>query len=137
VKAALRIVLAVAMIAVGIAHFVAPAGFVKIVPAWLPNAYALVLISGFFESALGAALLVPRTRRLAGLGLVALYVAVFPANVNMATHHIQPANVTLPTWVFWARLPLQLVLIAWALWVSRDAQDARDDHKARTSAKPV
>jgi uncharacterized membrane protein len=136
VKSILRLVLAVAMIAIGVAHFVAPAGFVKIVPAWLPNAYALVLISGFFEIALGAALLVPHTRRLAGLGLAALYVAVFPANLNMAAHQIQPSNVTLPAWVLWARLPLQLVLIAWALWVSRGDQDAGRKN-ARTSANPV
>ena len=119
-KAVLRVVLAAAMIAVGVAHFVAPAGFVKIVPAWLPSAYALVLISGAFEIALGAGLLVARTRRLAGLGLVALYVAVFPANLYMATHQIQPAQATLPVWAFWARLPLQLAFIAWAWWVSHE-----------------
>ncbi|MEO7092863.1 MAG: SDR family NAD(P)-dependent oxidoreductase [Polyangiales bacterium] len=118
-KAIARVVLAVAMIAVGIAHFTSPAGFVKIVPAWLPSAYALVLVSGAAEIAGGLGLLLPSTRRLAGLGLIALYLAVFPANINMATHAIQPIGTTLPTWVFYARLPLQLVLIAWAWWVSR------------------
>ena len=130
-RAALRYLLAFAMIAVGVAHFVAPAGFVKIVPTWLPWPYALVLISGFFEAAFGAGLLWSRTRRLSGLGLIALYVAVFPANVTMATHRIQPEGMTLPTWAFWARLPLQLVLIAWAWRVSQDRAQ-----KYRTNVKP-
>jgi uncharacterized membrane protein len=56
-------------------------------------------------------------RRAAGIGLVLLYVAVFPANVNMVIH---PAlGGTVPLWALWVRLPLQLVLIALALWVSR------------------
>ena len=121
-KSALRALLAVAMIAIGIAHFVAPAGFVKIVPAWLPYAYALVIVSGAFEIVLGAGLLLPSTRRLAGFGLIALYVAVFPANVTMAMHQIQPEHTTLPVWMFWARLPLQLLLIAWAWWVSHEGR---------------
>ena len=119
-KKGVRWVLAFAMIAIGIMHFVKPAGFVKIVPTWLPYAYALVLISGAFEIALGAGLLFARTRKLAGLGLIALYLAVFPANVAMAINHIQPDDVTLPTWAFWARLPFQIVFIALAWWVSRD-----------------
>ena len=119
-KVIARFVLALAMIGVGIAHFVAPAGFVKIVPAWLPNPRALVFISGAAEIAGGAGLLLPSTRRFAGLGLVALYVAIFPANLNMATHGIQPDGITLPTWLFYARLPLQLMFIAWAWWVSQE-----------------
>jgi uncharacterized membrane protein len=120
----LRTVLAAFMIAIGILHFVAPAGFVAIVPAWLPSPLALVIVSGFFEILGGVGLLVARVRKAASYGLVALYVAVFPANVNMAIHDIQLDGLHLPRAALWIRLPFQLVLIAWALWVGRDEQPA-------------
>jgi uncharacterized membrane protein len=121
-----RGLLAIGMVGVGVLHFVNPAPFVRIVPAILPAPYALVLLSGAIEIALGVAVLVPRVRRLAGFGLVALYLAVFPANINMAMNGIQldPAH-PMPAWLAWARLPLQLVLIALALWATSDPAPAR------------
>ena len=90
------------MIAIGIAHFVDPEPFVRIVPSYLPAALWLVWISGAFEIAGGVGVLVPRTRRMASWGLIALYVAVFPANIHMAIHGIQldPAN-PMPSWAPW------------------------------------
>lgn len=129
-----RTVLAVLMIAVGVAHFAAPAGFVRIVPSWLPSPLLLVYVSGAAEILGGAGLLVPRARRAAALGLVALYVAVFPANVNMAIHHIQPEGVVLPEWAFWARLPLQAALIGWAAWIARRAKVDGEGHARRGRA---
>ncbi|MCB9785319.1 MAG: DoxX family membrane protein [Deltaproteobacteria bacterium] len=118
-RVALRWVLTVAMVAIGVSHFTDPAPFVAIVPPLLPAPLALVYISGFFE-VLGGLGLVPRaTRRAAGLGLVALYVAVFPANIYMAVADVPMNGQHLPPALLWGRLPLQLVLIAWALWVSR------------------
>lgn len=123
VRTILRVVLAVAMVWVGVLHFVDPAPFVRIVPAWLPAPGLLVAVSGVAEIALGALVLPRATRRLAGWGLVALYLAVFPANVNMAIHHIQLHDGDqLPVWAMWARLPLQLLFIALALWVTRPAR---------------
>ena len=118
-RAFARYVLAAAMVGVGITHFTSPDPFVRIMPSFLPAPLALVYVSGAIEMALGAALLPERTRRLAGFGLVALYLAVFPANINMAVNEIQmePGG-TLPVWAMWARLPLQAVLIVYALWVS-------------------
>jgi len=114
-------VLAAAMIAVGVTHFVNPAPFERIVPAWLPWPHPLVLVSGLFEVLGGIGVLVPKTRRFAAWGLVALYIAVFPANVNMALNHIQlsPTD-ALPVWAMWARLPLQALFIAWAWWFTRE-----------------
>ena len=117
----MRAVLAVLMIGIGILHFTVPAPFVSIVPAWLPAPLALVVVSGFFEVLGGVGLLVRRARRAASFGLVALYVAVFPANINMAIH--PELGHGIPVWSLWARLPLQVVLIAWALWVGRDDLD--------------
>ena len=126
-----RVVLAVAMIAVGVLHFTDPEPFVRIVPPWLPAARWLVWISGVAEIGLGALLLVPhpRARRGARWGLIALYVAVFPANIHMAVNQIQldPAD-PMPGWVAWARLPFQVVFVLWALWVTRPD---------RAAARPV
>jgi uncharacterized membrane protein len=136
-KAALRVVLAVAMIAVGLQHFIAPDPFVRIVPAWLPAPLALVYVSGVFEVLGGAGLLVPRVRRLAGWGLIALYVAVFPANVNMAVHHISLSDgPPPPAWALWLRLPLQALLIAWAYWASREDPARRAPPDASASRAP-
>lgn len=120
-RAVLRGVLAVAMMGAGVSHFTMPEPFLRIVPAWLPAPLMLVWVSGVFEILGGAGLLVPRVRRAAALGLVALYVAVFPANVNMAVNHLTFDGVTpIAPALLWLRLPLQGVLIAWALWVRHD-----------------
>ncbi len=118
-RSVLRVLLAVAMVYVGVLHFVRPSGFVSIVPSYLPAPLTLVLVSGFFEVLGGLGLLLPRVRRAASYGLVALYIAVFPANVNMAVRHLPFGDSPTPEWLLLLRLPLQLVLIALALYVGR------------------
>jgi uncharacterized membrane protein len=125
-KRVIRLLSAAAMAIAGVAHFVAPGGFVKIVPAYLPAPLLLVYVSGFFEIAGALGLLVTRVQRIASYGLIALYIAVFPANVNMAVHDIQPAAQHIPESVLWARLPFQLLFIAIAWWLSRSGPRARD-----------
>jgi uncharacterized membrane protein len=123
VRRALRYLLSAMMTGIGLLHFVVDDIFVQIIPPSFPAPYVLVWVSGVIEVALGVALLMPRTRRAAGFGLVALYIAVFPANIYMAVANVQLHG--LPAWAeqppqtaLWARLPFQLVLIAWALWVA-------------------
>jgi uncharacterized membrane protein len=116
-RSRLRWPLALFMTSVGSLHFLAPEFFVRIVPGYLPAPLALVWVSGVFEILGGAGLLLTSTRRVSSYGLVALYVAVFPANVNMVIHPELGGN--LPVWLLWARLPLQGVLIAWALSAGR------------------
>jgi uncharacterized membrane protein len=113
-----RVIAALAMMAIGVDHFVNPGSFLNIVPKALPAPLILVLVSGFFEVLGGLGLLIPRVRRAAGIGLVLLFVAVFPANINMVVH--PELGGSLPLWALWARLPFQFVFIAVALWVSRD-----------------
>jgi uncharacterized membrane protein len=118
----LRLLLAGAMITIGVLHFTNPDPFVRIMPPWLPAPLWLVWISGAAEIALGALLLVPeaRARWLARWGLVALYVAVFPANLHMALTGAQlDPDHPLPAWAAWLRLPFQALFILWALWVTR------------------
>ena len=110
-------VLAVAMIGIGVLHFVRPKPFVRIVPKSLPAPLALVYISGLFEILGGIGLLIPETRAWAAWGLIALYVAVFPANVYMLTDNVSlDPRKPIPRWALWLRLPFQLVFIAWAYW---------------------
>jgi uncharacterized membrane protein len=118
VRSVVRVMAALAMIGVGVDHFVAPDFFVRIVPRMLPAPLVLVWISGFFEALGGVGLLIPRVRRAAGIGLVLLYIAVFPANINMCLH--PELGGSIPLWALWLRLPFQLLFIALALWVSRD-----------------
>ncbi len=118
-KTALRWLLTVFMVAAGLNHFIAPAPYVAIMPRALPWHLALVYLSGVAEIAGGLGLILPATRRLAAWGLIALLIAVLPANVNMAVHHLPLGGRAVPTWLLWARLPLQLVLIGWAFWFTR------------------
>ena len=114
-KTALRWLLTVGMVGAGLLHFLRPEPYVAITPEWLPARLALVYISGIAEIAGGLGLILPATRRLAAWGLIALFVAIFPANVHMAVHAIAPlGGDPLPTWALWGRLPLQLLLVAWA-----------------------
>jgi uncharacterized membrane protein len=106
--------MAVLMVAAGVMHFVAPAAYARIVPRWLPAPRTLVFVSGVFEILGGLGLLPPSTRSFSAWGLIALFIAVFPANVNMAINRIGFGRKPPPQWILWARLPLQGLLVAWA-----------------------
>lgn len=130
-KEPLRIILAISIVVVGILHFAISEPFVKIVPPFLPSPLALVYISGFFEILGGIGLLTSSVSRAAAWGLIALFIAVFPANINMAVNHIRLENVPDLLWFQVIRLPFQAVLIAWAWWYTRP-----DDNPNQTSIIP-
>lgn len=102
--------LAALFVGAGLLHFVHPATYLRIMPPALPAPRLLVLLSGAAEVAGGLGLLLPATRRWATWGLLALLLAVFPANVYMLQIHEQ---LHLPAWVAWGRLPLQPLLMWW------------------------
>ena len=106
-----RWILGLFFIAAGINHFRATPFYVHIMPPSLPAPLLLVLLSGAAEIALGAGLLVKRVSRWAAGGLIALLLAVFPANIHMATHPSVFSEFS-PV-LLWVRLPLQFVLMAW------------------------
>jgi len=93
-------------------HFVYLHAYEQIVPPIFPAHQALVVISGVFEVLGGIGTLLPATRRAAGWGLIALLIAVFPANVYMVLNAGAFAS-GLPAWALFARLPLQFVLVWW------------------------
>ncbi len=102
----------------GFLHFVRPAPYLKIVPPWIPWHLAMVDISGAAEIAGGIGLLIPSVRRAASWGLVALLIAVFPANIYMATNNISFTVHPVSTALLWGRLLLQPLFIWWVLYVS-------------------
>lgn len=119
-KERLRLVLAAFMVVAGVLHFAIPEPFIKIVPGFLPFPAVLVYLSGVIEIGLGIGLLVPSVSRWAAMGLMALFIDVYPANINMAVNHIHIEGLPDQTWWFHAlRLPFQFVLIAWAYWYAR------------------
>ena len=111
---------AVFYVLAGVLHFLKPEFYVRIVPPYIPWHREMVLISGFFEILGGLGLLFLPTRRLAGWGLVALLIAVFPANLYMATNPVEAGAASIAPAIRWGRLPLQALLIWWLLWCTRE-----------------
>jgi uncharacterized membrane protein len=109
----LRILLSLFFVIGGMLHFLSPEIYMHIMPPYLPHPLLLVYVSGIGEIAGGVGVLVPRLRKVAGYGLIALLIAVFPANIHMALDHISLPGTNLPDWLLWLRLPLQALLIAW------------------------
>ena len=117
VKFTLKLLLGLFFIAAGVNHFVRIAFYLRMMPTYVPFHLAMVQISGAAEILLGLLILIPRRSAIAGWGLIALLIAVFPANVQMALH-----PETFPEFsarALWLRLPLQAVMIAWAYWYTR------------------
>jgi uncharacterized membrane protein len=104
----------------GILHFVKPRIYESIMPDWLPAHRALVYASGVAEIAAGAGTMHPRTRRAGGWLGVATLVGIFPANLHMALHPERYRAIPGGRAALLARLPLQLLLIAWARSAARD-----------------
>jgi uncharacterized membrane protein len=99
-------------------HFRSPEAYTAIMPQYIPWPLAMVYVSGVAEILGGIGVLIPdgfvfpRIRAFATWGLVAMLIAFLPVHINMCLH--PEAFPTVPVWVIWIRLPLQLPLIAWA-----------------------
>ena len=113
-KLALRWLLAAFFILAGWNHFRDPALYLSMMPPYLPKPELLNIISGLGEIAGGIGVLIPRFRRPAAWGLIALLVAIFPANLHLAINGWSGRN--LASWILWARLPFQLLFIGWVYW---------------------
>ena len=104
--------MALLYIIAGINHFANSPLYRRIMPPWLPYPLALVYISGVCEIGFGLLLIPSRTRRLAAWLIIALLVAIFPANIQMTLNYWREHNPQL--WITILRLPLQVLLIRWA-----------------------
>jgi uncharacterized membrane protein len=117
--------LGMVFLAAGINHFVIPRPYRQIVPPWTARwagAETIVTVSGVAEMAGGLGVLVPSTRRVSGLWLIALLVAVFPANLHMALNPDEFRRI--PRWALYARLPLQPLAMWWAWRATRPQPSA-------------
>lgn len=115
-----RVMLALIFIVGGALHFVLPQVYLRIMPPYLPYPLALLDVSGAAEILGGLGLMAPRTRRWAAWGLVALLIAVWPANLYMAMAHVAFPGVAGQSWAQWLRVPLQIPLIWWAWCYTRE-----------------
>lgn len=118
-----RISLAIAailFIAAGSLHFIKPAPYLRIMPPYIPWHVFMVQASGVLEILGGLGLLAAKTRRAAAWGLAALLIAIFPANIYMATNPLEAGAASIPPVIRWGRLPLQPLLIWWVLWCTRE-----------------
>jgi uncharacterized membrane protein len=103
------------MIFAGVMHFIKPHWYERIMPPWIPAHTELVYVSGVAEIVGALGTMHPRTRRPAGLFLIATLIAVFPANVHMAINADDFKDVPGGAAALWARLPFQalFVLLVW------------------------
>ncbi len=129
----MRRFLAAAFVVTGVLHFWVPGYFIAIVPGWLPRPDLLVAMSGAAEVAGGVGLLVPPVRRHAGIGLIALLVAVFPANIGMLADWRAAGGGRWYEVALWVRLPVQLLLI----WMVHRAAVAPPADPNRGPSKPA
>lgn len=117
-RAVARIVLAAAYAFAGIAHLARPSGFVAITPHWMPMPETVVALTGMAEIAGAAGLMIPSSRKAAGIGLALYALCVWPANFNHAFHDIAIGGAHLGWLYHGPRLALQPAIIWWALWAS-------------------
>jgi len=101
----------------GIAHFTMTGFYVNAMPDYLPFHEMIVYISGVVEILLGVLLVIPKTTKKAAVGIIILFIAIFPANVNMYLNHENFPDMSETSLLI--RLPIQLVLIAWAYIYAR------------------
>ena len=123
-KLTARLVIGGFFISVGIHHFVDPTPYLAIMPPYLPAHLELVYISGVFEILGGLGLITIRYRTIAAWGLIALLIAVYPANIHMLINEVYLPDMPREKWLLWLRMPLQFILgwlIYWAGNLSRKA----------------
>jgi len=104
--------MALGCILAGMNHFRKPGLYVRMIPEYFPNPKLLNIISGAAEIILGILLCIPAVSPYAAVGIIALLIAIFPANLFMYTN--EKAALGMPKWALMLRLPFQIVLIIWA-----------------------
>ena len=114
----MRWIVAAFFVWVGALHFIDPDPFLAIMPPALPWHLELVYISGFFEVIGGLGLLWSRTRRAAGWGLLALLVAVYPANIHMLVNEVYLPGMKGEKWMLWVRMPVQFLFALGMSWTA-------------------
>ncbi|XDD49656.1 motility protein [Leptospira sp. WS92.C1] len=113
--------MAVFYIFAGLNHFLNSPFYLKMIPPYLPYHSLLTYVSGIAEIVLGLTLFLQPLRKLACYGIIALLIAVLPANVYMLQAALAGTDFGVPIWALYVRLPFQLVFIFWA-WGVKDTE---------------
>ncbi len=111
-----RFIIAAIFLCAGTLHFIRPGAYVSVMPNYIPWHAAMVYISGAAEILGAIGIIIPKTQKWAGWVLIALLIAVYPANIEMAIEAFQHQGWSLYFWATLLRLPLQFVLIYWIYW---------------------
>jgi uncharacterized membrane protein len=122
------VVQSVFYVASGVNHFWHPSFYLHIMPDHYAHPLSLVRASGVAEILGGVGLLMPVTRRFSAFGIAAMLAVFFDVHIFMLRHAARFAEV--PGWVLWARLPLQFLLIAWALYYARQTEARTATHRS-------
>ena len=111
-----RALCGITFMATGALHLLRPRQYEAIMPPYVPAHREMVIISGWAEAVGGLAILTPGLRRAARAWMLALLIAVFPANLHMALHPDEIRGLpTIPRWLLWARLPVQALVMLWVV----------------------
>ncbi len=116
IRFVMRLILAAFYLAAGILHLKSPAGFISIVPSFVPWPAETVWLTGVCEIAGAIGLMVPKLQKAAGIGLALYAICVFPANINHALNHIDVGALPNSWWYHGPRFVLQPILVWWALF---------------------
>lgn len=108
--------IAALFVSAGLAHFLWPDMFVRVVPPYFSRPLLLVYLSGVAEVLGGSGILIPAVRPYAGWGLILFLAAVYPVHLYMVRH--PDAFSRIPVWALYARLPLQFAIMAWVYWAA-------------------
>jgi uncharacterized membrane protein len=136
-KRVLLYVMAGFYIVAGVMHFISPEAYLPMMPGYLPWPLELVYLSGAAEFLLGAGVLMPQTRRHAAWGIIALLIAIFPANIHIALYNVPLFGNAEGFGIWnWVRLPVQFLLIAWAWWYTQEELQLEEEGAQNTISKP-
>lgn len=125
VKVLFKVLLGVFFILAGLNHFRSPDFYINIMPDYIPQHALMVQISGVTEIVAGVMLLIPRWSKWGAWFIVAHLVVFFTVHFWMI-QHAEDRYADVPLWLLWARIPLQVLLIVWALWFVGDGKPSDD-----------
>ncbi len=119
-KLILMYIMALIYVAAGINHFWHPVTYLRIMPSYLPAPYFLNYAAGVVEISLGILICFKQTQNLAGWSLAVLLTIFFIIHIHMLQQSLNKDAYDLSPAIAWGRLFLQPVLIAWALWYTKN-----------------
>lgn len=113
------VAMSVMLIFTGISHFLFSEGMALMLPGFIPFKKEVIYLTGVIEMAAAAGLLIPRFRKMTACLLIIFFIAILPANIHAAIHHVNLRTASFDGSglnYLWFRVPLQIVFIAWVYY---------------------